>query len=175
MSSFRFTHGLTLSFTNVPHRKNSLYSNSFEKVMIVCGLAQRLRFTGGTSSDTPVDIDVVSSRFVGPINSAVVMTADGTAGSPLAEKLVVTVGFGPIGSVVMIADGPVSSPLAERLVSTVVTVCFRHRWCLLTTVFLVSMLSASRFASKVCYIIKYDVNISYEHMIYTYYMNMPDV
>ena len=106
------------------------------------------------------------------------MTADGSAGSPLAERLVVTVGFGPIGSVVMIADGPVSSPLDERLVVTVVTVCFRHRWCLLTTVFLTFMLSASRFArfaSKVCYTIKYDVNISYAHMICTYYMNMSDV
>ena len=60
--------------------------------MIVCDFPQRLRFTGGTSSDTPVDIDVVSSRFVGPINSAVVMTADGSAGCLLAERLVVTVG-----------------------------------------------------------------------------------
>ena len=59
----------------------------------------------GTSSDTPADITAVGSRFVGPINSAVVMTADGSAGSPLAERLVITVGFGPIGSVVVIATG----------------------------------------------------------------------
>ena len=93
------------------------------------------------------------------------MTADGTAGSPLVERFVVTVGFGPIGSVVMIADGLVSSPLAERLVDTVVTVCLRHRWCLITTVFPgfpdphVVSVTFGRFVSKVCYTIKYDVDI----------------
>ena len=68
--------------------------------MIVCGTSQRLRFTGGT----PADMSTVGSCFVGAINSAVVMTADGSVGCLLAERLVVTVGFRKIGSVVMIAE-----------------------------------------------------------------------
>ena len=99
------------------------------------------------------------------------MTADGSAGCLLAERLVVTVGFGPIGSVVMIAEWLVSSPLAERLVVTVGTVCFRHRWCLLTTVVVAPMLSASRLASKVCYTIKCDIKY-WEHIIWTYNMRI---
>ena len=89
-------------------------------------------------------MNAVGSRFVGAINSAVVMTADTSAGSLSVARLV-------------------SSPLAERLL---VTVCFRHRWYLLTTVFVAPTLSASRLASKVCYTIKY--GMKYEHIICAY-------
>ena len=106
-------------------------------------------------------MSTVGSCFVGTINSAVVMTADGSAGCLLAERLVVTVG-------VMIAEWLVSSPLAARLVGTV---CFRHRWCLLTTVVVAPMLSASRLASKVCYTIKHDIKY-WEHIIWTYNMHI---